>query len=251
MAFCCECGKNSTAKRTINPINKLCNNCIEKSDSSSSFPSQVNNSQMNSCCDNFAQSLHNAITNDVNSQVISSVSYDDLMDKSITELSAAGIIKINTISNGPLRAQLDIIQKEFSTKIKKLDNRVDILKAEKEKMEEQNNMLKGVVVSMQKCLNQLDSNERNKNVIITGLPEGDIIVNQNLTLENDIAKIHYLPKVTVNEHFSYDDIKEFKIVRLGAEKNGYNRVVKIVFSTSKKRDEFLKNSDKLKNTNEP
>ena len=69
-------------------------------------------------------------------------------------------------------------------------------------------------------------------------------------MENDIAKIHYLLKVTVNEHFSYEDIKEFKIVRLGAEKNGYNRV-KMVFSTAKKRDEFLKNSDKLKNINEP
>ena len=65
------------------------------------------------------------------------------------------------MSNEPLKQQLDSIQNELGCKInKKLDSRVDILENQNTKLEEDNNILRGVVTSMQKCLNKLDSDER-------------------------------------------------------------------------------------------
>ena len=113
------------------------------------------------------------------------------------------------------------------------------------KLEEDNNILRGVVTSMQKCLNKLDSDERNKNIIISGVPETNITVDDN-TLTN--VRILYL---TENAYLDMNTIKNLKIFRLGKERRGYNRFIKIVLSSVNDRDEFIKNTEKLKASPEP
>ena len=70
------------------------------------------------------------------------------MQKSMSELTVADIIKINMISNNPLKTQLDTIQNDFKVKFENLDNRVNIIEQEKTKLEEENSILKNVVVNM-------------------------------------------------------------------------------------------------------
>ena len=63
---------------------------------------------------------------------------------------------------------------------------------------------------MQKCLNNIDSEKRNKNVIVMGVPEEDIELDGNTSLKSDYEKIAHILRITVNNYFS----KEV-VVRLG------------------------------------
>ena len=84
------------------------------------------------------------------------------------------------------------------------------------------------------------------------LPESEMVITkdgnetagENVTLTNDNEKVRYLLKLMSCNHFSERMINNFKIARLGKARDGYNRVIKII----EDRDEFLKNSGKLKNS---
>ena len=104
--------------------------------------------------------------------------------------------------------------------------------------------MKQTIVNMQKYLNRMDSAERNKNVIITGLPENKI-TNGNEELEGDKRKVKWILKQTRNQHFNDDFVETLNIKRLGVEKSGYNRVIKIILPSISDRDKFLENSNKL------
>ena len=104
---------------------------------------------------------------------------------------------------------------------------------------------------LQKCLNNIDSEERNKNVIIMGVPEEDINLIGNITLKNDYEKISHILRITENNYFSNDAIENPIMKRLVAEKAGYNRIIKITLPFTNDRNEFIKNSIKLKDSGEP
>ena len=103
---------------------------------------------------------------------------------------------------------------------------------------------------MQKCLNRMDSDERSKNVIIPVVPEVNVIVNEN-GLKSEIDKINWILRLIENDHFDEEQIEKFNMSRLGAEKTGYNRVIKIILTTAKNKNEFLKNAEKLKGAHVP
>ena len=174
-----------------------------------------------------------------------------LLDKPINELTVADIIQINLISNEPIRQQLSILENDFKKKFQSIEDRMNILDSEKSKIEEENIALKNVVVNMQKSLNRIDSGVRMKNVIITGLPEGEIQSDDgNNTYSTDKQKIKCL-LARMDNHAFDDQIEELDISRIGVEKAGYNRVIKIILPTVEKRDEFLKNTSKMKDAPSP
>ena len=109
---------------------------------------------------------------------------------------------------------------------------------------------------MQKSLSAIDGHARSNNIIITGLPESEIISGQNdevnnIILQNDTEKVKYLLKSMRYELFSDDDINRFDINRIGKTKDGYNRVVRVKLASTHERNEFMKNARILKNLNEP
>ena len=177
-----------------------------------------------------------------------------LMEKAISELTVADIIQINRISNDPIQRQLNAIESELKKKIQTLDNRVNILEQQKNSMEEENTVLRSTISNMQKSLNKIDVNVRNKNVIITGLPEADIQTedanNVAKVLNTDEDKIRWILHLTENVHFDGRN-EPFAATRLGEPKTGYNRVLKIVLSNSEERDEFLKDAIKMKDAPAP
>ena len=172
-----------------------------------------------------------------------------LMQKPISELTVADIIQINRISNSPIQQQLNAIEIDLKKKIQNLDNRVNVLEKRNTSIEEENTVLRDTICNMQKSLNKMDSNVRNKNVIITGLPEGEITTDDG-PLSTDLQKINAILKLTENGDFDERE-DDFTTSRLGVAKPGYNRVVKIVLTSMEERDKFLKDTVKLKDALAP
>ena len=104
---------------------------------------------------------------------------EDFLNTSVSQLSVRDIVKIITAVNEPLQKKLLCLIEDIGNKVKILDNRIELLEAENIKKEEDNKTLRLIVTNMQRCLNKLDADERNNNVIISGLPEREIKVDDN------------------------------------------------------------------------
>ena len=172
------------------------------------------------------------------------------MNKPISELTVADIIQINQISNDPIRQQLNSIETEMKKKIQTLDNRVNLLEKRNSTMDEENEVLRKTVSNMQKCLNKVDSAVRNKNVIITGLPEGEIPIDEHSSKTTDSEKVKFILGITGNTHFD-GRMENLEITRIGEVKAGFNRVMKIVLADMDERDKFLKDTMKMKDAPAP
>ena len=172
-----------------------------------------------------------------------------LMNKPISELTVADIIQINMISNRPMQQQLSTIEAELRKKIQQLENRANVLEKQNTSITEENTVLRDTICYMQKSLNKIDSNVRNKNVIITGLPEGEIPTEEG-ALTTDFKKIESILTITGNRDF-VDRTDNLTLSRLGEEKVGYNRVVKIELASVEERDSFLKDTTKMKDAPPP
>ena len=207
-----------------------------------SFQSQLN---MQAGVSSTPQSTQSSVSSGITAENI-----NGLMQKPISELTVADIIQINRISNDPIQRQLNSIESELKQKIQTLDNRVNILELNKSAVEEENAILRSTISNIQKSLNRIDSDARNKNIVITGLPEEDIRIGENQVVRNDEEKIKWILRLTENSYF--DNKQEpFNASRLGEPKPGYNRVLKVVLPSIDERNEFLKNSIKMKEAPEP
>ena len=59
-----------------------------------------------------------------------------------------------------------------------------------------------------------------------------------------------LLKLMGTDHFDQGAINNFNISRIGRERTGYNRAVKIVTGSKEERNEFTKNAKNLKNADD-
>ena len=131
-----------------------------------------------------------------------------------------------------------------------MDHRIEFRENENEKKDEKNSTLKLTIGNMQRSLNRIDSKERSLNVMVSGLPKGKLTV-ANEELDNDTQKIKCILRHTGNTHFDSEIIDNLNILRVGAEKTGYNRTIKISLNSVHNRDAFLKDVHKLKEAGEP
>ena len=158
MPFCCECCKGPTPrgnnKRTINPSTKQCNKCTEKL-SSNSNSTAVDG--MNSYFEEYRQNvMGEAASNDDDSL------NEDMMTKSVSELTVRDILRINIHANKPIAEKLDGFINQMSIKIASMDKRIEFLEAERVKKDEDNATLKKIIRNMQRSLNKSDSDIRNR-----------------------------------------------------------------------------------------
>ena len=107
---------------------------------------------------------------------------------------------------------------------------------------------------MQKSLNFIDGRRRANNVIITGIPENDINVKDDdgneILLANDVSKVKYLIKLIRCNYFTVEEIEQFGIERIGKQRTGYNRIVKIKLHSTDHRNAFMENAKNLKTLND-
>lgn len=172
------------------------------------------------------------------------------LNKPMSELVVADIIKIVKGANSSISEKLDEFKDDVTGKVSDLEKRVKILESENKKKDRDINTLKYTVVNMQKSLNRLDQEKRYLNAIVSGLPEGEMAFENSTgnreVLQDDNEKIHKLSALMECQI----NINNMKIERIGNVRNGYNRVIKIEFPSSKDRNEFTKNGKKLKENGE-
>ena len=104
---------------------------------------------------------------------------------------------------------------------------------------------------MQNSLNQLDNENRKPNLIITGLPETDMITNSQGTLSNDQEKMRYILSeigVVINDT---DYVERWIVSRIGKVCDNSTREVKIKTRSIEERDNVLKMASKMKDLHEP
>ena len=224
--FCSQCGKQATKQKTrggvriINPVTKICNECDAKLQSSSTST------------DNNVDTSIPAIP-------------DDIVNKSGAELSATDIYTIVTTAIQGTNKKIDDLKMSVDGEIELLQNKVKILQNDNEKKDEEISTLKHTVVNIQKALNSIDQKERGTKAIIQHLPEDDMSGDGNHELKSDMEKIQQICKFM---EYDVDDryLGSLKIYRIGQEREGIPRMIKMEFDTMENRDAFLKNARKLK-----
>ena len=271
MPFCCNCSKPQ-ARLNKDFLCRQCHNSVgERSsynadsfDTTNGANDGMNEYYMASCNNIGDQSNGNRLpqsngnlrnnnsTNDTNNQNDSNNTLnEELLNKPMSEITVREIIGIINTVNQPINNKLEEICKEFDAKLSRLQTRVEFLEAENIRKNEESGTLKSIIVNMQKCLNRIDGNGRNLNIIISGLSEKDIKVensqdqNQQL-LATDENKIAWLLRFIGNEKFVNEELKNCKIERLGKERTEKKRTIKMSVPSVQVRDEILKSAKKLK-----
>ena len=105
--------------------------------------------------------------------------------------------------------------------------------------------MKGIISRQQRSLRSQDAEVRNKNLIITGIPESDV-TDRNGTHKNDVEKVTALCaqiQVTLPEGFTVE--------RLGEANERYPRSIKCNVISKANRTDIAKKSKELKNCQDP
>ena len=111
---------------------------------------------------------------------------------------------------------------------------------------EDNNHYHTALVNMQKSLNNIDAEERSKNLVIFGLLEQDITVEQGGTLSLDQEKVYTLLKAMKNTNA--DICTSFQYKRIGQPKEDNKpRILKVTVPNNLIREDIVKSSPNLKN----
>ena len=99
---------------------------------------------------------------------------------------------------------------------------------------------------MQRAFNSLDQGERSTRAVIQHLPEDDMDGgDEGETLNGDLEKIQQICQFM--EHYIQQRVLEdLKLSRIGQQRNGVPRMLKVEFADMKARDAFVKNSSKMK-----
>ena len=165
---------------------------------------------------------------------------DSLFDKKLNNFEKKVFQEIKKITD-PMKNEMETIKKE--NKLLKVE--MQLLKTKQKTNEENNSSLKNVVVKQQMSITQMDGDKRQKNVIVRGLPENDIIENEDI-YHNDIDKVkNLLSKIDVALP------NGSQVERLGKQSVNYNRVTKIILNDKSERDNILENAKKLKHVEDP
>ena len=147
----------------------------------------------------------------------------------------------------------DPIQKEVNelkAENKKLKSEVTLLKATKEEHKEKFDKVEKTLKEHQKTLAQNDKDARMKRLLLSGMPEGEIVLNDE-SLKNDLEKVEQLLKM-VNPN----DIGPVNVRRIGKKDQGPDnrpRYLMIEFASISDRNSIkqksgtLKDNDKTKN----
>ena len=196
---------------------------------------------------------NDVISNTIVSELTESLSdgdksIDDILNSSLPDLTVVQFIKIITVIIKPLK-------EESSKKIVDLENKVAVLETENKQLKENTGIMSDIIVGMQRSLNKLDSEERTKNLIVSGLPEDDtdghVFHDPSGPLATDGLKIKaVLSKLQVPE-LNDNVLNNLTIERIGKVREGHKRLVKVVLPSVKIRNVILDNTKKLKTLAEP
>ena len=231
MAICKNCGKKQS-KLNQGRYCKSCFNDIHKGEVSLSNTQVLNESFYSNDIPQNIMDLYNS-------------------DKAVNELSINEFTNLIENILKPLKDDVFEIKGDIKVKLESHERRINLLEADRKKKQEEINALKSVVVNMQSSLNQIDNENRKTNIIITGIPETDIITETQGTLNNDEEKVRYILSEIGDESIDADYVNGWNVNRIGKVRENSTRAVKIKTRSMEERDNVLKLAPKMKGLIEP
>ena len=163
----------------------------------------------------------------------------------VSAMTAGQMLALIQSQTKPLENKVESIDQKLDMEINGLKTRINVLENEVKEQKEKNDTLTQIVVEMQKSLNKIDNNDRERNLMISGLPEEQIEVNDVL-LQSDNEKVAKM--------FSLLEIEggPWNVERIGRQPtNGKTRISKVIFPDKETRDKAAEQSIKLKDLQEP
>ena len=180
--------------------------------------------------DNSTQQQTNVITTDTNNNTVVTITANDEYWKQFDQ-------RLNT--------RLNTVEAKLTEIIKQQNNKITLLEKKCEGYEENIDNLKSIVSRQQRSLASLDREEREKNLIFTGVDENPIMFNNN-TYTTDEEKVDFI--------LGLIDIiipSDYEVICLGKQNSNYHRPIKVNVRTKTNRDDVLKVAKKLKNSTAP
>ena len=113
----------------------------------------------------------------------------EMLNKPISEYCLKDMLRFCAEMNKPFAEKIDEIGKE-SKKIYPLQGQVKLLQMENNYKDEKNETLTSIIIGLQKKLNKIDGESRNCCVIITGVPEENMVSPLTSTVQLILADLN-------------------------------------------------------------
>ena len=169
-------------------------------------------------------------------------------DKPLTELCVSDIIKIITDIVTPINEKLAGIEETMKNQQVAANNRITLLESRCTQHENKIETMSQVIASMQSCINNQDAGTREKNIIISGLSEQEIETAEKQLLSTDEEKVkHILHLIEIGDI----PTKEFTYERVGKERPGSIRMLKVNVTSKHNRNKILDKVPSLRGKNTP
>ena len=167
-----------------------------------------------------------------------------MLNKPVAQLSVQELMAVLQ----PLEKKIDNLEHSVNKRIKSIEMRNDVLERELHQQKKKSDVLSGIIVDMQRALNNIDSEERSKNIIVSGISEKHITIPNEPVLKTDQEKMNYVfEKININNI----DVNDLRFERIGKEVDDRARMLKISFNDKAERETVVTKAPELRNLDEP
>ena len=170
------------------------------------------------------------------------------LEQKVGGISTRELMQLFGCTIKPLEEKFDKISNTFSKKITSLEKRADIFEKSLSIKNGRISQLTNTVINMQQALHSIDTQQRAKNIIMTGLREEDILID-GVMVTGDVNKIKCIfKKIEISDDVTQQDCI---FERIGKESGEKRHSIKITVRDNKARETIIKNAPKLKSPNVP
>ena len=172
------------------------------------------------------------------------------LTKKVNDMTLGDIVSIIQQIVKPISEKLDKIEQTINSKVDAQNSKIELLKSSLKEKEQTIDTMSEIIINMQSSLNKIDSETRVTNLMISGLSENDIKDN-DIDLTDDAKKVQRLFKVMEIDAEGISSEDTFEMLRIGQEKVGVTRLLKVNVQTKERRDKILERAKILKDKSDP
>ena len=177
-------------------------------------------------CSNFSE--NNPTGECMNQKSIILPTADIDPSKSLTSLTVLDLLQILQ----PIHAKIDKIDVEFAHRLGVLESRMKSVEVKNDILQHLTLLTEGIA-TMQKSIDRITSKDKEVNIMISDLAEGDIEVDDGEVISSDTDKFNYLLRSIGVHGISDETINDFRYQRIGVPNSDTTRVLKITVDKKK------------------
>ena len=168
------------------------------------------------------------------------------LNKPLKNVNLGELIDIFKSLMNPIEQKLEQLTKRSSSQ----DAKISLLEANIKEKDTTIATMTEIIINMQSSLNRIDTSTRNNNIIISGLQEEDLVINEVGELSSDEEKIKCLFKVMDVDSDVLASADNFECSRIGQSRDNATRLLKVNVKSKITRDKILDKAPSLKEKNE-